>query len=103
MGAALAMPVIAIGRPAARRWLCEHGFRIVAADPAGSRSYRDIDYSGPLAIVVESERRGLAPEWLAAADSIAAIPMLGTSDSLNAAVAGALLLYEALAHDGNEP
>jgi RNA methyltransferase, TrmH family len=102
MGAALALPVVAVDRPAARRWLRERGFRIVAADPAGSRSYRDIDYRGPLAIVVGSERRGLAGEWLAAADSVAAIPMLGISDSLNAAVAGALLLYEALAQDGHE-
>lgn len=103
MGAALAMPVVAVGRPAARRWLGERGFRIVAADPAGGRSYRDVDYRGPLAIVVGSERRGLAREWLAAADSVAAIPMLGVSDSLNAAVAAALLLYEALARDGHEP
>jgi RNA methyltransferase, TrmH family len=97
------MPVVAVGRPAARRWLREHGFRIVAADPAGRRPYRDVDYRGPLAIVIGSERRGLAREWLAAADSIAAIPMLGSCDSLNAAVAGALLLYEALAHDGRAP
>lgn len=103
MGAALAMPVIAVARPVARRWLGERGFRILAADPSGGRSYRDVDYSGPLAIVVGSERRGLAREWLAAADTIAAIPMLGTSDSLNAAVAGALLLYEALARDGHGP
>jgi TrmH family RNA methyltransferase len=100
MGAALSLPVIAVGRTAARRWLRERGFRILAADPADGRSYRDVDYGGPLAIVIGSERRGLAREWLAAADAIAAIPMLGTSDSLNAAVAGALLLYEALAHDG---
>jgi len=100
MGAALAMPVVAVGRPAARRWLRERSFRIVAADPAGSRFYRDIDYRGPLAIVVGSERRGLAREWLTAADSVAAIPMLGICDSLNAAVAGALLLYEALAQHG---
>jgi RNA methyltransferase, TrmH family len=99
MGAALTMPVAAVGRPAARRWLAEHGFNIVAADPGGSRSYRDADYRGPLAIVVGSERRGLAPEWLAAADSIVAIPMLGSCDSLNAAVAAALLLYEGLASD----
>jgi RNA methyltransferase, TrmH family len=103
MGAALAMPVVAVGRPAAIRWLGERGFRIVAADPAGRRSYRNVDYRGPLAIVVGSERRGLAREWLAAADSIAAIPMLGISDSLNAAVAGALLLYEALAQHSHEP
>lgn len=103
MGAALAMPVIGVARPAARRWLRERGFRILAADPSGGRPYRDVDYSGPLAIVVGSERRGLAREWLAAADSIAAIPMLGVSDSLNAAIAGALLLYEALAQDGHDP
>jgi TrmH family RNA methyltransferase len=102
-GAALAMPVLAISRPAARGWLRERGFRIIAADPAGRRSYRDLDYSGPLALVVGSERRGLAREWLAAADSITAVPMLGISDSLNAAVAGALLLYEALAHDSHAP
>jgi RNA methyltransferase, TrmH family len=99
MGAALTMPVVAVGRPAARRWLRERGFRIVAADPSGGHSYRDIDYRGPLAIVVGSERRGLAGEWLAAADSIATIPMLGSCDSLNAAVAGALLLYQALGQD----
>jgi RNA methyltransferase, TrmH family len=103
MGAALAIPVVAIGRPAATQWLRERGFRILAADPAGGRSYRDVDYSGPLAIVVGSERRGLAREWLEAADHIAAIPMLGASDSLNAAIAGALLLYEALARDGQQP
>lgn len=92
MGAALAMPVISAGRLAARRWLRERGFRILAAD-----------YRGPLAIVVGSERRGLTREWLTAADSVVAIPMLGISDSLNAGVAGALLLYEALArHEQTE-
>jgi len=101
MGAALALPVVAVGRPAARRWLRERGFRVVAADPAGSGSYRDADYRGPLAIVVGSERRGLTREWLAAADAVVAIPMLGISDSLNAAIAGALLLYEALARDSS--
>jgi len=102
MGAALAVPIIATGRQAASLWLREHGFRIVVADPAGGSSYRDVDYRSPLAIVIGSERRGLAREWLASADSIAAIPMLGTCDSLNAALAGALLLYEALAQDSNE-
>lgn len=103
MGAALTMPVVAAGRPAARQWLREHGFRIVAADPAGRRSYRDVDYRGPLAVVVGSERRGLTREWLAVADSIVTIPMLGSCDSLNAAVAGAILLYEVLAQDGRKP
>ncbi len=97
MGAALTTPVVAADRTAVRQWLRARAFRVVAADPAGSDTYWEIDYRGPLAIVVGSERRGLAPDWLAAADSIAAIPMLGSCDSLNAAVAGALLLYQSLA------
>jgi RNA methyltransferase, TrmH family len=52
-----------------------------AADPADGRSYRDVDYRGPLAIVVGSEQRGVARQWLVAADSIVAIPMLGMCDS----------------------
>jgi TrmH family RNA methyltransferase len=103
MGAALTMPIVAVGRPAARRWLQERRFRIIAADPAGSRSYLDADYRGPLAIVIGSERRGLAEEWLTSADNVVAIPMLGSCDSLNAAVTGALLLYQALARDSYEP
>ena len=102
MGAALAVPVVGVGRREARLWLRERGFRIVTADPAGGCSYRDVDYRGLLAIVVGSERRGVAREWLASADSVAAIPMLGICDSLNAALAGALFLYEALAQDSHE-
>ena len=103
MGAALTMPVVAVGRRSARQWLREAGFRIVAADPAGRRSYRAVDYRGPLALVVGSERRGLNPEWLTAADAVVAIPMLGSCDSLNAAVTGALLLYEVLAQASSWP
>jgi RNA methyltransferase, TrmH family len=103
MGAALTMPVVGVGRRSARQWLRAHAFRIVAADPAGRCSYREVDYGGPLAVVVGSERRGVAPEWLAAADAVVAIPMLGSCDSLNAAVAGALLLYEGLAQDSSLP
>jgi RNA methyltransferase, TrmH family len=102
LGAALTLPVVAVDRPKARHWLGKHGFRIVAADPAGPSSYTDVDYRGPLAIVVGSERRGLDRAWLAAADSIANIPMLGSCDSLNAAVAGALLLYQALAQASDD-
>jgi tRNA C32,U32 (ribose-2'-O)-methylase TrmJ len=86
------------------RWPTE----VADAAPARMRprercSYRAVDYRGPLAIVVGNERRGLAREWLAAADSIATIPMLGSCGSLNAAVAGALLLYQAPAQDSAEP
>jgi TrmH family RNA methyltransferase len=98
MGTVLSMPVIDVGREATLAWLRRLGFRIVAADPAADTSYRDADYRGPLAIVVGSERHGLAGFWLDHADAVVSIPMLGVADSLNVGHAAALLLYEALHH-----
>ena len=54
------------------------------------------DYRGRVAIVLGSERYGLARFWVEAADLRVSIPMLGVADSLNVTHAAALLLYEAL-------
>jgi RNA methyltransferase, TrmH family len=96
LGTVFSLPVVPASRAATRSWLRDHGVTIVAADPAAPVSYRDAPYDGPVAIVVGSERDGLAPFWRAAADVVVSIPMLGVADSLNVAHAGALLLYEAL-------
>lgn len=96
MGTVFSMPVIEADRSAASQWLRARDFGVVAADPDASRSYRDLDYRGRVAIVMGSERYGLAPFWKAAADVSVAIPMLGVADSLNVGHAAALLLYEAL-------
>lgn len=96
MGTVFTMPVIDGDRETVHAWLRAHDVRIVAADPAAAVSYRDADYRGPVAVVVGSERYGLAPFWRSAADVIVSIPMLGVADSLNIGHAAALLLYEAL-------
>jgi TrmH family RNA methyltransferase len=96
MGSVFSMPVIDTPAADTLAWLRRHDFRIVAADPLAPTSYRDVDYRRPLAIVVGSERRGLNPLWHGAAHHIVSIPMHGVADSLNVAVAGALLMYEAL-------
>ncbi|HEY7106555.1 MAG TPA: RNA methyltransferase [Acidimicrobiia bacterium] len=98
MGTVFSMPVIDAPAHETLAWLRRHDFRIVAADPHAPTSYRAVDYRGPLAIVLGSERRGLDPLWRAAAHHIVSIPMHGVADSLNVAVAGALLMYEALHH-----
>lgn len=97
-GAVLRLPVLDVGRGEAIAWLRAAGVRVVAADPSATTSYRDADYGGgaAVAIVLGSERRGLAPGWRAAADELVSIPMLGVADSLNVGHAAALLLYEAL-------
>ena len=58
---------------------------------------RQSDLRGPLAIVVGSEGQGLGPAVRRRADLFMRIPMKGVVGSLNAAVAGSILLFEALA------
>ena len=57
----------------------------------------DTDLAGPLALVIGPEDTGLSDAWLDAADLCLSIPTLGrTVDSLNAANAAAVLLFEAV-------
>ena len=73
------------------------GLRIVGADASAALSYREADLRGPLAIVVGSEGRGFAAATRRRLDQTVRIPMRGRVDSLNASVAGSLLLFEAAA------
>jgi TrmH family RNA methyltransferase len=103
MGTLFSLPVVETSPDAAIAWLRANRFRLVAADPAAPTSYRDADYRGRVAVVVGSERHGLAPHWRDAADVRVSIPMLGRADSLNVGHAAALLLYEALRRDELNP
>lgn len=73
------------------------GIRVVGADAEAPLSYRDADLRGPLAIVVGSEGRGLAGPVRRRCDLLVRIPLHGAVGSLNAAVAGSILLFEARA------
>ena len=76
-----------------------HGHRIVGTDEEGS-ALGGVDLSGRVLIVVGNETSGLAAGWRAACDDIVSIPMVGTASSLNAAVAGSIVLHEALRQRG---
>jgi 23S rRNA (guanosine2251-2'-O)-methyltransferase len=73
------------------------GLRLVGADESAPLAYRDADLRGPLAIVVGSEGRGIAGHVRRRLDLAVRIPMYGRVASLNAAVAGSVLLFEAAA------
>lgn len=75
--------------------LKQHGLWVCAADAAASQTYDEAPLDGPLAIVVGSEGRGVPPLVRRHCDFGVAIPMAGRITSLNAAVAGALLMFEA--------
>ncbi len=83
--------------PGALADLHVRGLRIVGADGDASLTAREADLRGPIAIVVGSEGRGLGPAVRRRCDLLVRIPMHGRIESLNAAVAGSILLYEAAA------
>lgn len=72
-----------------------HGYRIVGTDEEGS-ALADVDLGGRVVVVVGNETHGLSSQWRAVCDDVASIPMVGTASSLNAAVAGSIVLHEAL-------
>jgi TrmH family RNA methyltransferase len=79
----------------ASRWLEEKGIEVLAADPAGD-DVRSLQLGGSWALAVGNEGAGLRAEIVAASTKRVAIPMPGKAESLNAGVAGSILLYSLL-------
>ncbi len=73
--------------------LQKHGVKLYAAYLAGSEEYDKISYAKRSAIMIGNEANGLLEETAAAADVRVRIPMAGELESLNAAVAAAILMY----------
>lgn len=78
-------------------WLRQGPGQLVAASLRDSSDYRTADYQAPCFLMVGNESQGLPEAYEAACDVRVRIPMLGRADSLNAAIAGAVLAYAALA------
>lgn len=74
-------------------WYKERGVWVVGLDPTGETRYETLAYDWPVAVVVGSEDKGLRPLVRRACDHLVHFPMTGRVASLNAAVAGSLLLY----------
>lgn len=90
--------------PAALTDLHARGVRIAGSDGEAPLTARQTDLRGPLAIVVGSEGQGLGPAVRRRCDLFVRIPMKGAVGSLNAAVAGSILLFESVAQrDGASP
>ncbi|MDO8483410.1 MAG: 23S rRNA (guanosine(2251)-2'-O)-methyltransferase RlmB [Candidatus Limnocylindrales bacterium] len=73
------------------------GLRIAGSEADAPLTARQSDLRGPLAIVVGSEGQGLGPAVRRRCDLLMRIPMRGAVGSLNAAVAGSIVLFEAVA------
>ncbi|MCM1123547.1 MAG: RNA methyltransferase [Eubacterium sp.] len=75
--------------------LQEHGIRVYAAHLKADKYYDEYDYRAGSAFLVGNESSGLSAEAAGYADAYLKIPMRGSVESLNAAVASSILLYEA--------
>ena len=84
-------------------WLRSGPGQLVAASLREAVPYREAPYEAPCFILVGNESRGLPEEYEAACDLRVTLPMRGRADSLNAAIAGAVLAYEVLAKLGARP
>lgn len=76
--------------------LKDNGFWIVGTDMENSVDYREIDYSGKIALVIGSEGFGMSESVKKSCDFIARIPMNGKINSLNASVAAGIMIYEVI-------
>ena len=76
--------------------LKQKGLWIVSTDDAAEKTYTQVDYSMPIAIIIGNEGKGIRQLVKEKSDFLIKIPLYGKIDSLNASVAGALIMYEAV-------
>ena len=78
-----------------KQQLQDRGIRFFAAHLQGKNSYDREDYKGGTAFLIGNEGKGLTDQAAEAADCLIRIPMCGQVESLNAAMAAGILMYEA--------
>ncbi len=92
VGTLFTVPIVETTTQEALAFIKEKGIEVYAATPDAELSYRDIHYQKGVAIAVGTEQLGLTSEWMALKQ--VKIPMYGSANSLNVAMATTLLLYE---------
>jgi len=99
MGSILALPVYRCSADAFLAWQQGAGAQVVATHLRGAVDYRTVDYAKrPVVLLMGNEQSGLPDALADAADKRVRIPQQGSAESLNLAVATAVMLFEARRH-----
>jgi len=93
MGSLFSVPVVPASPPEFLLWASSRGVSLVTTSGYAEASFWEVAYRPPLAVVLGSEGDGLPSDLLACGTAVR-IPMTGTAESLNLAVATGLMLYE---------
>ncbi len=96
MGAHFRLPILNLSWSELKRTLTQSGsnLRVFLADSSAGIPYTQADFRPPLALIIGGEAAGAGAESLSVADTKVHIPMPGGSESLNAAAAASILLFE---------
>ncbi|MFT3976961.1 MAG: RNA methyltransferase [Sphingomonas bacterium] len=97
MGALFTVPVVRCDWEAFLTWLHAGPGTLVGLSLQTDHDYRTPTYPAPTFLLTGNEAQGLPEEYEAACDLLVKLPMLGKADSLNAAVATAVMAYQVLA------
>lgn len=93
MGGAEEVPLVREGLSSALAVLVRAGVRVVGCDMDGDPLWR-VPLTGPIALVLGGEDKGLTPTLRKRCDQVAAVPLHGGLDSLNVSVTAALFMFE---------
>jgi len=97
MGSLFQVPIInGINDDEAVKWLNHHSIDIMVADLNSEEYYYSANLKDPFALVIGNENRGPSDIWRKEAYKKIKIPILGSTESLNASVAAGIILYEAV-------
>jgi TrmH family RNA methyltransferase len=94
MGSVFAVPLVRASRSEFVRFAASWPGTIVGTHLAATDDYRQADYHRPTLLLMGTEQSGLSADAAAAANLLVKIPMAGKADSLNLAVATAVMLFE---------
>ncbi len=97
MGALFTVPIVQCDWDAFIGWLRAGPGQLVGLSLDTDQGYRTATYAAPTFLLTGNEAQGMPADYAAACDLLVKIPMLGKADSLNAAVATAVMAYEVLA------
>ncbi|MCC2978960.1 TrmH family RNA methyltransferase [Sphingomonas sp. IC4-52] len=98
MGALFTVPLIRASWESFLPWLRSGPGQLVGLSLRTDNHYRTAPYAAPTFLLTGNEAQGLPAEMEEECDLLVKMPMLGKADSLNAAVATAVMAYEVLAH-----
>jgi TrmH family RNA methyltransferase len=94
-GSVFRVPLLAASERECLEELHEAGLKVLATTVHAAQPAELVDMAGPVALIIGNEGSGVADELAAKADARVTLPCPGPVESLNAAVAASVLLYEA--------